>query len=332
MADSTIHQESLDRASTDPCNLKTTLNRNIQYLLDYPLLNSSEEKQGPGRPKKTKCSLESIQNLLGVVISSIAGMGENIKSIDATCKKIDQRLFNLEHRVEMVEENVLDNRLRSNNLEKRIELLEQKPSETSPLSSNNVLVHESYKENPVIEELQSEIEKIKQDQLNNSILLCGHSVSERLQLEDVNSACFSLLKEIPNLDIHRLNIINCKKIVHDDKPEKIKVQFANSTFKKELFPKFFKMKKKHFFINEILVPRKAKLFFELRMLQKELRKEKKDIIKSAYTRNGDIFYILTNAKIPKKLCSSSDLEQLSFACRAILKNKPEEESLTIQNQ
>lgn len=291
---------------------------------------STEDKRAPGRPKK--CSLESIQELIGVVISSIAALSVEVKSIGATCNKIDKRLSLLENRVEMIEENVLETRKKSNNLEKRIQLLEDSSKEVSPDSSKCVPTSESSNNHLAIEDLQNEIEKMKQSHLNNSIFLCGDTVSNRLQHEDVNNTCVSLLAEIPNLNIQRLNIINCKKITQEGKPDKIKVQFGNSSFRKELFSKFFKMKKKHFFINEVLIPRKAKLFFELRMLQKELRKKKKNIIKSAFTRNGDIYYILLNADKPRKLCNSSDMDQLIFACQPILNNIQEEDPLTIQNE
>ena len=97
--------------------------------------------------------------------------------------------------------------------------------------------------------------------------------------------CIDIIAKIPGLEDCGRHIEHCVKL-NGDHP-KLLIKLYSDFYRARIFSCFFKMRhRKPFYINENLIPSRAKLFHEIRVL----KKSKKNFIHKAFTKRGEIYY------------------------------------------
>lgn len=165
--------------------------------------------------------------------------------------------------------------------------------------------------------LKTNVDNLRQHKLSCNIALngpaVGNAIANAQTAENLLNAGKALLTKLPNISSNDLQIINCHRSLNN--PQILKIKLANDQIRRKLFQSFFTMEHKPFYMNEVLIPEKGKLFYELRQLKKMLADNNSTFLKSTFARNGEIYYTLESEPDKLHKVSSSEdiriLEELS---------------------
>ena len=169
-----------------------------------------------------------------------------------------------------------------------------------------------------MQKMQDELEFFKQEKRNNIILLSGKTVSDQIQIStDLKSETTELLKKIQDLDTTSLLIKRVTKFGKDSKM--LLIEFVNEDFRNKIFKPFLKMNRKPFFISDFLTPHNKNIFDQL----KELRQKFPQAIKTAFTRRGQVCYVLFDSLTTvREVRNDTDVKILASKLRARANNGP----------
>ena len=149
----------------------------------------------------------------------------------------------------------------------------------------------------MVSKLSRDVNILRQEKLCCDVILQGQTVANLVSAPSSGDTdwiehCKTLLSQIKDLQVSNLRISKAFRPLKDLKA--LRVTFASEASRSEVFSKFFKMKDKPFFINEVLIAEKANLFYKMRCLRRELAAQEKNYFKTIFSRHGEIFYILLN--------------------------------------
>ena len=251
----------------------------------------------------------SMNEALTEAIAVSQGLADQVAQFDTVLRRLEQGFTAMQLRVATIEKEAEDSKHHRQLLENRISFLEE---ENARLTGRVNAICETPNNGPINEativpslenttsstaKLQAEVDQLKQSSRNNEIILSGTHIANRIRNEldrrriPLRALCVDIISRIPGLDDCNMYIEQCVKL-EGDRP-KLLVKIRNDFYRGKIFSCFFKMpNKKPFFINENLIPSRAKLFHEVR----KLKKNKKNFIHLAFTKRGEIFYSLHTSK------------------------------------
>ena len=167
-------------------------------------------------------------------------------------------------------------------------------------------------QNTVLEGVNNRLERIEQN-LNSNTLICRGPTIERLITESATreSANLERLKgriceavcgdEVTAVDVRDLQV----SLYGRDK-KSVRLSCTNAGSKIHLLKQARKKKPEGLFVNEFLTSNKLKLYKNLRQL-KALHPNK---IKAVFTRNGNIFYTLSESDRAIPVTATTDLNSI----------------------
>ena len=201
------------------------------------------------------------------------------------------------------------NRRRCQELEQKIEVLEGRNEHLferlNSINNNNVINTQSDDETPTPNnmhaEVQEQLDHLHQSRRCNDIILSGPLIEARVHREldrgttRMHNLCTDIIARIHGLEDCARYIDRCRRL--EGPHPKLLITLNSNFYRGKVFAHFFRIKKKPFFINENLIPSRAKLYHELRVL----RKGKKNFIQKTFTKQGDIFYSMHGSNEVLKL-------------------------------
>ena len=316
-------QSSSDSDATD-----SVLTQSIKFLKSYPMMPQTQQKAKRGRPsKKVKQSLSQILNSkeeepnLNIEINEVLVCIKHLLSLFEGFKKSLTRLENkisiIEDKVDNIEDKVDNTSSSLITAQNRIQQLEETVAqlkEAQPARMDIVAgpTYADVAKSKAVVDLKANVDVLRQDKLNCDVYINGPTVKEEIgepsEGEDLILSCKNLLKKITNSN--EPHISKCYRARNN--PNTLRIQFESSQSRGDLFKSFFKMKEKPFYMNEVLIAEKSKLFYELRILRKNLRECNICFFKSIFARHGEICYILeTDVNRVHKISSMDDVRHLT---------------------
>ena len=250
----------------------------------------------------------NIQTALSDALEVNKNLSDQVAKFESVLRRLEQGYKILQTRVETLEKEANESKQQNQLLESRISFLEEEngrlfdrvnaiceSTETTTATVPNVSANPS----PCTARLQDEIDLLKQSSRNKEIILSGAHIENRIKNEldrrhrpiPLRALCVDIIAKIPGLENCDLNIEQCIRL--DGDHPKLLIKLFSDYYRSKIFSRFFSMRhKKPFYINENLIPARAKLFHEIRML----KKNKKDFIHSTFTKRGEIYYCLHESK------------------------------------
>ena len=226
----------------------------------------------------------NIQSLLNDVLIAFNGIMDQVSQFKDALQRLEQGFSSTIARVTTLEQQVEDTKSQNELFERRLEELEsentrlndilnQNRNEVSDISLSASPPSVSTTSQSNVSKLQYDIENLQQAKRANEIILSGHHIKSRIKKEldsrqlSTRSLCVDIIARIPGLQDCDYYIQNCQCLQGND--PKLLVQLPDAASKNWVFKNFFKMKgKKPFYVNENLIPTRAKLLYELRLLKK----------------------------------------------------------------
>ena len=304
------------------------LGKIINACKNYPLsqksplaTSSSNAKRPPGRPPKanSKSSLkeqpcmitsDSSQGHVDIahlydIVSQLASCLQETRAI---IDKITAKTDNLESKLQREVENI---RSISLQMSSQSDVTRQNPNnEGDQLASNIVQSAQplNIQNDAMIQliTLKKQMEQFQQNENQRKVAVSGDLVDSSFNRNsNYRDDAFNLIRRIDNIGIEATEIESVRVIERNNK-KKVLLKLSSSDMKVEMFRHFFRMERKPFYLNEVLTPDRAKLFYELR----KLKKDNPNIIASAFTKNGVVCCRLSRENKVVKLFSIDDLRSL----------------------
>ena len=305
----------------------TKKRRNIVPKTSTPLTTGVRKKNTSlsSTPDDSSSDVTQIDvfSSLNELITIFKGLANHIVKFGTVLSKLEMSLQSTSYKVNKLEEELTATRTRyedelnatrtrCSELERRVDVLEGRnahlferinslnlQSETAPSSSPPIAPDK-------FDKLQDQLDHIHQSKRSCDIIVTGKLIEQRITKEldcgkiSVRDLCIDIISRIYGLEDAAHYIGWCQRLEGDH--PKLLVKLSSHAYRGKIFSHFFRIKKKPFFINENLIPSRAKMFHELRLLQRT----KKNFIDKSFSKHGEIYYILhgTNELIklsPQKL-------------------------------
>lgn len=321
------YYESFDLLSGDEENIDVdpVLNRTFKFLKSFsmkqatpsvkskPKLRSSKEDnilQSSGNDSKVTNDVNSNLHEAAVCIQQLLlkfhDLTNTLTRLESTILSIEEKNSNVNNKLHK----------RIVELENKVNVLEnaqqQRINDAAPNAQPSFA--EIVKCEKAMTKLTANVNTLRQAKLSCDVYLQGPNVEKALKESQSNDnpggVCKHLLSQITDLQVTNLNIqrIFCPQ----NNPNSIRITFGSEDSRSELFKNFFQMDSKPFFINEVLIPEKAKLFYKMRCLRRDLKDKGNDCFKSIFARRGEIYYILaSNLNKIEKVTSLDDIKKFS---------------------
>ena len=298
---SPVFRYSQSEASFNDVETLTDLNftdlKNDQERIDSTLkflLNYNVQKRKPGRPpktnEKTECqnrltvpdsvsdSLKTITNVndlhAGVLLDYLMKSNKLNKILLERLDTLNDKYNSLLDKLEGNRESIAVTGPSSP--------LNQSSSQTAP---GNVLKNVSLRSKET-DNLHLKVDTLEQ-RLNSNILIFSGSIVNNLTEENVET---EFLNHVKNLD-DNLSSENFNKIsVFGKNKKQLKVTCSSVGVKNNILRKSRIRKLENSYFNEFLTSTRHSIFYRLR----QLKKRHPDVIRSVYTRNGDVYYKKTD--------------------------------------
>ena len=301
--------------------MNENINASIQSLKSYPMMPLSQNKIAKSRmntranPSVKSSTLNQENVILSEDLSEMnlkfTSIIDNLKNLVTEFESMQNKVIGIQNRVVVLEQKQTEADCATNLLKNKVTELENKIKklEEAPLRNENHYTNEKsfanvLKSSAPIVELQSNISGLQQEKLNCDLFMNGdlvkHSIGEPIQGENLLPTVKDLLKEITNLNINNVKIVQCFRAKNS--PYALRIQLDSSNARSEIFRNFFLMKDKPFFLNEVLIPEKYNLLKKMRKLKSDLNVKHVKFFRSLFVRRGEIFYVLhENVQIVKKV-------------------------------
>ena len=269
-----------------------------------PSARAQASQSSSSSNNKNANNTDSINDVLADAILVSNSLADQVSKFDSILRRLEEGYNAMQMRVATLEEEATKSKQEHQILESRVSFLEEENARLFDRVNalyesgvNAAIAQPPDESSPTPAKLQEEIEHLKQSHRNREIILSGTHIENRIKNElernriPLRPLCIDIIAKIPGLEDCDRHIEHCVKL-DGDRP-KLLIKLYSEFYRGKVFARFFSMRhRKPFYINENLIPSRAKLFHELRIL----KKNKKNFIHKTFTKRGEIYYCMHDSK------------------------------------
>ena len=230
----------------------------------------------PGTSSPDASQDNVVSSSLNEFINIFKGLAFHIENFGTILSRLEVNVQSTVNKITKLEEEMAATRSRCQMLEQKLEVLEGRNEhlfERINATNPQPVAAEPSTQNNMHDTFQGQLDHLHQSRRCNDLILSGRLIETRVTREldrgatHVHDLCVDIIARIHGLEDCARYIERCRRLGGEH--PKLLVTFNSNSYRAKVFSHFFQIKKKPFFINENLIPSRAKLFHELRLLRKQ---------------------------------------------------------------
>ena len=297
-----------DEYSMEFDDLKEEQN-SIDKILNF-LIHYKENKKGPGRP-----SLKSKENNLQKVPDNVS---EPLKSLTSVNDLHLGVLLDYPMKVNSLNKNILNY---CDNLTKQYKKLNDKLNYTKTVTTQNlppppardfVSTHTPDRDEPIVncinknDELKQKLDSLEQKFLNDTLICNGNFINSIVDGDNITRLTDTFTEKVKQI-LPNVNSEQFCRVTPIGKDKKtLKVVCCDVSTRNGILRAIRQRKPDNIYFSEYLTPYRNSLYYKLRQIKKKFPQH----IKSVYTRDGNLFFKVTDDSKYYSIKNEKDISAL----------------------